>query len=160
MATFPKNGRVVIAESIAARPLHVAWGLGDGAWTTNIPAENPDATGLINEIGRHTVTSTQYVVPDVNGTIVLPSGRFSPSVTPTNHLLISTTFDFDNASSSIIREVAIFAGTQVQAGLPVGQRYFTPSQITDPGKLLYVENIGPIYRSTAIQETFKTVITF
>lgn len=160
MATFPKNGRVVIAESIALRPLHVAWGLGDGAWTTTIPAENPDATGLINEIGRHTATSAQYVVPDVNGAIVLPSGKFTLSATPTNHLLISTTFDFDNASSSVIREIAIFAGTEVQAGLPVGQRYFTPGQITNPGRLLYIENIAPIYRSTAIQETFKTVITF
>lgn len=160
MATFPKNGRVVIAQSIALRPLHVAWGLGDGVWTTSIPTEDPEASSLIDEVGRHTVTSTEFVVPDVAGTIVLPSGKFSLSVTPTNHLLISTTFDFSDASSSVIREVAIFAGTQIQAGLPGGQRYFTPEQITDEGRMLYVENIGPIYRSSAIQETFKTVITF
>lgn len=160
MATFPKSGRVVIAESIALRPLHVAWGTGDGAWTTTIPAESPNATALLAELGRHTATSTQFVVPDAAGVIVLPSGRYTVSATPTNHLLISTTFDFSDASSSVIREVAIFAGTEVVAGLPSGQRYFTPDQITNPGRLLYIENMAPIYRSTAIQETFKTVITF
>lgn len=160
MATFPKSGRVVISESIGLRPLHVAWGLGDGAWTTTIPAEDPNALELMDEIGRHTVTSVSYVTPDPLGTIVLPSGNYMPSATPTNHLLISATFDFADAPSSVIREVAIFAGTELVAGLPPGQRYFVPAEVADPGRLLYIENIAPIYRSPAVQETFKTVITF
>ena len=68
-------------------------------------------------------------------------------------------YDFGDAPASIIREVAVFAGTQVQAGLPAGQRYFTPGQIVSPGTLVALERITPIHRSPATRETFEHVIT-
>lgn len=159
MAILAKSGRVVIAESVAVRPLHLAWGLGDGAWTTP-PAENNNATALLSEVGRRTIDTVQFVVHDEAGSIILPNGRFSVSATPTNNLLVSVQFDLLDASSSVIREYALFAGTETVAGLPVGQRYFIPSEILSPGRLLHVGNIQPIYRSTAIREGFRVVITF
>lgn len=159
MAILTLSGRVVIAESIAAQPIHLAWGLGNGSWITP-PSEDAEATALINEIGRRTATQVQYVVPDENGAIVLPSGNFTVSTPATNHLFISTQFDFTDASSAIVREIGVFVGTVMVTGLPGGTTYFVPANIDEPGRLLHVENIEPIYRSTAIREKFEIVISF
>ena len=159
MAILTEEGRVVIADSISIRPIHLAWGLGDGVWLT-APPEDAGATGLLDEVGRRTATQVQFVVPDVAGEIVLPSGSFTLSGTPTNHLFISTQFDFADASSSVIREIGVFVGTELIAGLPPGQEYFVPAEIDGPGRLLHIENIDPLYRSPAIRESFQIVITF
>lgn len=160
MAILTKSGRVVIAESIAARAVHFAWGTGDGSWDAP-PTESVASTGLLNEVGRRVATVVGFVVADVAGTIILPNGgRFSLSATPTSNLYVKAEFDFTDAQSSVIREAAVFVGTQVFAGLPSGQKYFTPDQVTNVGRLLQIENFAPIYRSPAIRETFQTVIEF
>lgn len=159
MPILTKSGRVCIAESITLRAVHLAWGTGDGAWVSP-PSENPNATALLAEVGRRTANVVGYVEPDVTGEIVLPTGNFTVSVTPTNSLLVTVNFDFADASSAVIREFGIFVGTETDVGLPGGQRYFTPGQVTDPGTLLHLENIAPIYRSPAIRESFQVVITF
>lgn len=159
MPILPKSGRVVIAESIAAQPLHLAWGSGDGAWTT-APGEDSDATTLQAEVGRRTATEVAFVTPSVGGDIVLPTGNFVRSVTPTKHLYVRADFDFLDAPSAVIRELAIFVGTETLAGLPGGQLYFTPGQITDPGRMLHLENMAPVFRSPAIRESFAVVVTF
>lgn len=160
MPILTKSGRVVIAESIKARAVHLAWGAGDGDWTTSPPAEDADATELISEIGRRTADEVSFVLPDPDGLIVLPTGTFTLSVTPTNHLYIKAKFTFSDAPSSVVRELAAFVGTVTQAGLPAGQKYFTPDQITNPGRMLHLEHFQPIYRSPAIEESFEIVITF
>ena len=97
MPILTKSGRVALAESLALRPIHLAWGTGDGSWTTP-PSEDTEATALQNEVGRRLVNEvaycTQVVDPEDPAEIELPTGRFNRSVTPTNHLLIVTNFDF------------------------------------------------------------------
>lgn len=160
MPIITQSGRVVIAESIALRPIHLAWGLGDGAWTTP-PSEASGASGLIAEIGRRKATAVGYVVPNSDGDIILPNGAtFSESVTPTNFLHLTASFDFADASSSVVREVAVFVGTVTAANLPAGQMYFTPDQIVDAGRLLQIENLEPIFRSPVVKEFFEYVIAF
>lgn len=160
MSILVNEGRVVIAESISLRPIHIAWGLGDGAWT-DPPAESVGATALQDEVGRRLVTTPQFVVPDALGVIELPGGyKFSISGTPTNYLYCTCQFDYGDASSAVIREFGVFVGTDVDAGLPPGQEYFEGAEVTDPGRLLQVENVVPIYRSPAIRETAQFVIQF
>ncbi len=163
MPILTKSGRVVIAESIAARPLHLAWGTGDGAWIEP-PSENPDAIALMNEVGRRVASevsyATQVTTPGSPAEIELPTGRFNRSATPTNHLLIVVNFDFADAQSSEIREVGVFSNTTLIGGLPPGQQYFSPAELATPGRLLHLENIAPIFRSPAIRESFEIVITF
>lgn len=159
MPILTRQGRVVIAESIAARPLHLAWGVGDGAWNAP-PSESLDATALMSEVGRRTATEVGFVVPDTAGEIVLPTGTFTRSITPTNHLYCRIAFDFADAPSSVIREVGLFSNTQVVAGLPLGQNYFLPAEVASPGRLLHLENLVPIYRSPSIRPSFEIVITF
>lgn len=160
MAILTKSGRIVIAESIAARPVHIAWGTGDGSWTTP-PTESITSTSLLNEVGRRTATVVGFVVPDVNGTIVMPNGtKFTLSATPTSNLYVTAEFDFVDASSSVIREASVNIGTEIVAGLPAGQKYFTPDQVTNVGRMLQIEYFAPIYRSPAVRETFQAVIAF
>ncbi len=159
MPILTKSGRVCIAESLALRAIHLAWGTGDGAWMSP-PSEDPNATALIAEVGRRTVDTIGFAVPDDAGDIVLPTGTFSVSGTPTNNLLIEVEFDFLDAQSSVIREFGLFVGSTMVGGLPGGQRYFAPGDVATPGRLLHLENIAPIYRSPAIRESFQVVITF
>lgn len=159
MPILTNSGRVVIAESIAARPIHLAWGSGDGAWITP-PSENLAAVSLQNEVGRRTASEVGYVVPNEAGEIITPTGRFSRSLTPTNHLLVVTNFEFADSSSSVIREIAVFVGSTMIGGLPGGQEYFLPAQVATPGRMLHIENIAPIFRSPAIRENFEVVVTF
>lgn len=160
MPILTRNGRVAIAEALSQQPLHLAWGTGDGSWATTVPPENVEAVALLNEVGRRTVTTVGFVVEDEDGLIVLPTGSFTLSATPTNNLYLRTQFEFADAQASEIREIALFAGSQMVAGLPVGQQYFMPSEVSDPGLLVHIENFQPIYRSPAIREAFEIVISF
>lgn len=159
MPILTKSGRIVIAEAIAARALHLAWGLGDGAWLTPTP-EDANAVALQSEVARRLATEVAFVVADVAGDIILPTGTFIRSLTPTNNLYVRTSFDFADASSSVIREIGVFSNTVTQSGLPAGQQYFLPGQVTSVGRLLHLEHLVPIYRSPAIRESFEVVITF
>jgi hypothetical protein len=170
MAILTTSGRTAIAQSIAAQPIHFAWGSGNASWDTTHVAENLAATGLANEIGRRVATQIRYVNPDDAGDVVVPvfndaSGnsivkRFAFSVTPTPDLYMQFNFDFSDAPVSTIREVAIFVGTQVKSGLPAGQKYFIPAEIDNQGTMLALENlIEHIQRSPNSRQSFEFVLT-
>lgn len=159
MPILTKSGRIVFAESVAGRSLHLAWGSGDGSWTTP-PLEDSNATSLLAEIGRREIVDKGYVLPDVAGSIITPSGNFTASVSPTKYLYLKVGFDYLDAPASVIREVAVFAGSTFISDLPVGQRYFTPAQVATPGRLLHLEHMIPIIRSSTARENFEIVIEF
>lgn len=160
MSILTEYGRIALAEAIKALPLHVAWGPGDGAWTTP-PSESTAATALITELGRRVATA-EYVKPDVAGEIEIPGhGFFAYSATPTKYLLVSATFGYDEEPTATIRQTAVFVGTQVIAGLPAGQRYFTPAQLQSPGRLLQLQNLpSPVVRDALYRNRFDNLIVF
>lgn len=159
MPIVPLEGRITMAESITMRPVHCAWGLGDGAWIVP-PAENNNATTLTQEIGRRTPNEVTYAAPDDSGTITLPDGsRFSRSPVPTNHLLVVVNFELGDAPGAVIREFAIFVGSTMVPDLPLGQVYFKPVQILEPGRILHLEHLTPIYLGDNTTQSFSTVIT-
>lgn len=159
MATLTHSGRAALAAALAAQTLHFAWGTGLAEWDTTPVPEAVDATALVNEVGRRLVTEVHFVSEAADGEIVVPTGRYSISAQPTRHLLFRIAYDFNDAPASVIREVALFAGTEVKADLPAGQRYFEPGQILAPGTLVALERLTPIHRSPATRETFEHVIT-
>lgn len=124
------------------------------------PAENIEATSLLAELGRRAVTTYQFVVADANGAIQVPQGRFSVSATPTNNLYLRWNFDYDDAAAATIRELAVMLDTVPLAGLPIGQVYFTPAQVQDPGTLLALQHIAAIQRSPVTKQSFEFVLTF
>lgn len=146
MAILTKSGRIAQAELTKNQPLHVAWGPGDGAWT-DAPPEDVNATVVTGELGRRTATA-QFVVPDPDGDIEIPdSGKFSISATPTSQVLVTAKFSYLDAPDATIRQAGVFIGSEVASGLPAGQRYFTPDQVTNPGRLLQLQNRKPLLRA-------------
>jgi hypothetical protein len=65
-----------------------------------------------------------FCVGDENGDLITPTGRFKASSTPTNNLFLRFTFDFDNASNQIIRELGVMVGTLTKPDLPAWAALF------------------------------------
>ena len=124
------------------------------------PPESIGQTALLREVGRRVVDEVHFVTADPEGEIVVPTGRYRLSADPTNHLFIRVRFDFEDAATSVVREQGLFVGTQTDPALPIGQKFFVPSQITDPGILLVLQHSVPIVRQPSTRETFEFVVTF
>lgn len=154
------DGRVMTAQWLSQQPLYLAWGAGRAEWDAAPEPEPVDATALVAEIGRRVVTQVGFVLPDDAGLIEMPQGKYTLSAAPTRWLYVRTVFAFDEAPAAQIREVALFAGTQVAAGLPPGQRYFTPAQVTTPGKIFLLDRSQNFMRNGAVRSAFEYVLPF
>lgn len=130
------------------------------SYTYATPPEPITANALLNEVGRRSADEVLFCVGDENGDLITPTGRFKASSTPTNNLFLRFTFDFDNASNQIIRELGVMVGTLTKPDLPAGQRYFGPTDIDESGILLVLERTVPLIRTAATRETFSFVVTF
>ena len=124
------------------------------------PPEPIGQTALLREVGRRVVDEVHFVASDPEGEIVVPTGRYRLSLEPTNHLFIRVRFDFEDAATTIVREQGLFVTTQTDPELPIGQKFFIPAQISDPGILLVLQNSVPIVRQPSTRETFEFVVTF
>ena len=160
MAILTTSGRAALAAAVKQQALHLAIGEGDEAWGNQPPSESTAQTALLREVGRRVVDEVYFVKPAADGEIVVPTGRFSISSEPTNNLFIRVRFDFEDAATSTIREQALFVGTLTNPDLPLGQKYFSPSDLVDAGILLVLENSVPIVRQPSTRETFEFVVTF
>ena len=100
------------------------------------------------------------MVPDDAGTIETPQGNFTLSQEPTRWLYIRVVFGFDDAPTAHIREIGVFIGTETAAGLPVGQRYFTPDQIADGGHCYLIDRAQNFERSGSVRAAFEYVLPF
>lgn len=149
-----------MAISVKAQPIHLAWGAGSSAWDTTPEPESIDAAALLAEVGRRKATYVNYCTPDPDGVIIVPTGNFTESATPTKHLYMRFGFDFTDAPNATIRELAVFVGTQTDPELPPGQMYFEPANVDDPGTLLVIEHIQKFDRSASVRQTFEFVVTF
>lgn len=124
------------------------------------PPAPPDATALVNEVGRRLVFDKRFCLPDPAGDIVATSGRYRASDEPTRHIALRAAFDFADGGAAVIRETAVYIRTVTDPALPPGQRYFAPDQVTDPGTLLAIERRPPMPRDPAVQVTIDYVLSF
>lgn len=159
-AILTLSGRTAIATAIKARTAHMAWGSGNAAWGSTPPSPVVSDTALVAEVGRRKATQVEYVVPDANGVIEVPQGKYSISATPTLALYFKFFFDFADGVGETIRERAIFLDTVAAAGVPAGQFYLTPAQVQNPGTLLVLERNAPIVREITTRQLFEFVVTF
>jgi acyl-coenzyme A thioesterase PaaI-like protein len=130
------------------------------AYSRDTPPNDVTQEAMLNELGRRIVDEVAFVVADEEGAIVAPTGRFTLCAYPTNHLFVRVRFDFADAATSILREQGLFVGTVIKSGVPDGQKYFEPGDVTDPGILLIAQNTVPIIRQPSTRETFEFVVTF
>lgn len=154
------DGRILNAELIAALPIHVAWGTGDPDWDTEAETEPNNTTALVAEVGRRQATQVAFVVEDANGSIETPQGNFTLSSVPTRHIYVRVIFAFDEAATEHIRELGVFVNTQTTPGLPAGQRYFTPDQIVNPGRLYLLDRSQSFQRNGAVRPAFEYIFPF
>ncbi|MBI3727369.1 MAG: hypothetical protein HY254_03435 [Burkholderiales bacterium] len=165
MAVLQDQGRIELAELIKNRPLHLAWGRGLPAWDAAPTAETITATALVDEIGRRVASQKQFVVPETDpnapNTIKVPGGDLYRIVaTPSRYLLLEFVFDYGDGTGESIRELGLFVGTELAAGLPAGQRYFTPAQVVAPGRLYMLDHIPRLIRSGATEQVYRYVLPF
>lgn len=160
MAIITVSGRAALAASIKQSKLHLAWGVGEESWGTEPPPDDIEKTALVREVGRRLVDSVNFCVGDDDGEVAAPTGRFRITEEPSNNLLFTCRYDFEDGAGFTIREIGLFVNTTVKEGAPPGQRYFLPDEIEDQGILLAIENITPIIRVPSTRETFSFVITF
>ncbi|WP_068634902.1 hypothetical protein [Thauera butanivorans] len=154
------DGRIAQAELIAAQPIMLAWGTGADEWDDAPEPEPTDNIALVAEVGRRLATQVGYVLADPAGAIETPQGNYTLSATPTRNLYVRVTFGFEEAADLRIRELALFIGTVVMEGLPDGQRYFTPDQISDPGRCLLLDRSQNFLRNGSVRPAFEYVIPF
>ncbi len=161
MATLQDDGRIALAVAMAAQPVHLAWGRGLAAWDAQPEPEPANATGLTHEVGRRLATFVGFVQPDPAGEVELPSGsKYTVVAGPTKWVYVRTAFNFGDAEGETLREIGVFFGSQPVAGLPVGQRYFTPEQIAAPGRLYALERVPAFTRNGAARQTYEYVLPF
>lgn len=160
MAVLTDSGRAAVAAAIISQNIHLAWGTGSESWDDSPVSETVDATELRNEIGRREASQAIFCEPNTEGGLIVPEGRFSPSATATKWIYLRFAFDFADAPSASIREVAVYLGTARKSGVPSQQEYLIPSEINDFGRLLVVEHIPRIDRSPAVRQQFEFVIQF
>lgn len=165
----PLGGRVGTAYALSQLPWHIAIGRGQTAWDA-VPrtagwaaALAPDAaaaTALVDEIGRRLADEVAFVTPDATGDIELPDGRWKRSGTPTQHLYVRAQLDFTDGAGQTVREAALFAAA-TPIGLPAGQRWFTPVQLTAGGHLMQLVRFEFAFvRSGSVRQAFHFVQTF
>ena len=92
------------------------------------------------------------------GSIIVPTGRYQPAVTPTHYLHLRFDFDYADAAGETVREAALFMGSILRGGLPAGQRYFPPADVLNPGIMLAVERFPGIARTNVVRQVFEYVL--
>lgn len=158
MSIVTNSGKAAIASAIINETYHLAWGSGDPDWDDNPVEETVDETALVNEIGRRKASVVSYCIPDDQGDIVTLQGRFRETQEPAPFVFFRFAFDYSDAPTAEIRELAVFMGTTTDPELPPGQMYFEPADIVDPGTLMLLERIDRTPRSPNARVTFEQVL--
>jgi hypothetical protein len=164
MAVLATSGRTAMASAILAKTLHLAWGSGLADWDSTPVAESIDATALTTEIGRALAAVKGYAAPIEpeapfqEGEFSTPTGRWIESVEPTNNLYLRFDFGYDDAPDATLREAGLFSDTVVVGGLPEGQRYFEPDEVSDPGILIAIEHFPALQRQALVRQSFEFVL--
>lgn len=159
MSIFVQSAAIALAQALKAAGVWVAWGNGSAGWDAVPVAEPVGATALVAELGRRRASVIDFVVPDAAGAIIIPQGTFSISSTPTNQLYVRCNFNATEEVGQSIREGAVFIGTTLVGGLPVGQDYFVPANIATPGTMLILERFAKIIRTSSFSVSLEFVLT-
>jgi len=123
------------------------------------PQMGSSEVALVDEVGRRSAASVEFVVPDPDGAIYTPGGsRWTISIEATRYLYVSVLFDFLEAADETIREVGIFVDGTRKAGVPEGQLYLTPDQVDSPGYLMLLDRFAGKTRSPSERQGFSYVL--
>jgi len=134
---------------------YIAWGIGDGAWTS-APEPDQTATTLVGHLGHFKATA-QFVVPDVAGVLISANGdKWTVSGSPTRFIFVSSDYDYTDEDTAVIREIAIYTDA-TPAGGHESDNYLPVANLSVLGQLWTIENIAPLTRAVSKHGSISTV---
>lgn len=155
---LPVAGHETIAGLIKASDVYIAWGglppTYVNPWTTSPPLPVP-SDGMLKTLGYRKANQVEFVELNPAGPIEVDRVKWS-TATKSRHLYISTIWDEADDPDAIIYQVGIFLNAKEPALL--ANKYCTAVQMENPGKLLTLCNVSPIYRSVNARESRKLII--
>lgn len=162
MATLTDSGRAALAEALKGENLYLGLSSGKVTWDSadTFEAETRALTDITNAICFVKITDKQFVSSNNQGSIILPQGRFEISNVATPNLYLKASLNFTEATTAVIREVAVFKDIVLNNTVTEGQTFFDTSHVTSHGQLVFIDRqTSPINRSAGRRETFEFVIT-
>ena len=153
-------GHQELARSMKNNIFSLAWGTvaqGD-EWDVPPPVDL-SAESLIAEVGRTKELVKEYVVQDENGAIEVGNQKWNISTTPTKYLYLKFVFSQSQNSGDDIYQAGLFINTVPVPGKE-NETYLLPSDVQEPGKMLFIENMRVIHRNDVTKEIFEYIITF
>lgn len=157
--------RAVYARNFLQNDYWCALGRKDTAWGR--PENPPDATvatPMVEVLGYRKVQKKRLVVPDQeHGSIIWRNLKLTKvedkdmlkktkGVYPRWALLTCTITTSELTTGGHFRQVGLYTDLVPMAAYD-DYEYLTPAQVSDPGNLIYIENIEQIYRlSNQIEE--------
>lgn len=161
MAILVNTGRAALAYALMQQPFYLAWGSGDPAWDDldAPPTPNINSAALLNETGRHLLSISSFCVPDANGSIDVPTGRYAQTTEMQNNIYLNFRFSFEDGAGLVIRELGVFSGGTVVDGLPPGQLYFEPDEVATAGTLVLLDHVFAFVKSENVRPSFDFVLT-
>ena len=155
-AVLVNDGRVLLAEALKDRPVLFGIGGGLSEWgEEEPPAAALDSIGLVTPIIYKSAHVVQYVTPSPTGEVVLASGRYAVSETPTNHLNFQLMLDYGDVTEDV-REIHVY----VDPTLAAGQQLFTPTELESTGRLLVSERRKALTFDGNVGAMINQVVTF
>lgn len=159
-AVLVNDGRVLLAEAIKNRPSFLGLGTGEAAWSDDPPPPPASLLELVTPVGYKAAKQVSYVTPDEAGEIVLPTGKYNYSETPTNYLYYKFDLDYADGGTSDLREWHVYVDAATVVDLPVAQTWFTPEQMQVRGRLLLAERRKPMPFDSTVRAVFEFVVIF
>ncbi|MFV0410289.1 MAG: hypothetical protein ACK5LJ_11525 [Paracoccus sp. (in: a-proteobacteria)] len=161
MIKLTTAGRASVADILTQQLFHFAWGSGDSAWTASDLGDT-DQTALTAEISRKLITVIGFAMPDSGGSIVIPVGTgsetYSRSVTPTPYLYLKASVLPAEDVGAEIRELGVFIKPTLANGVPAGQSYLLPADVSDAGQLLAYSRFEPMTKTSSTRHEFEFVL--
>lgn len=129
------------------------------SFNVGAPPPSLDMNALIAPIGYKKITGKSFAELDVEGDIIVETGRFSLVLTPQPHLYLSVVLNADEFPGTVIREVGFFHGLTRAVGVGGGVGTLLPNQVSNVGTLSGIKFRAPQNHDGITEHAYKRVIS-
>lgn len=131
------------------------------------PPAPANTDNLLEVIGYKKVEFRSLVVQDDNGTLEYRGSKWK--IVPiadaiqmgARWVYISTTLTYNELPTEFpYRQVGVYTGVQLSAGVDENKYNLLPSEVNNPGLLEVLDNRKPVFRDNDVRETIKLIMEF
>lgn len=128
------------------------------------PVEDPTTPDLTEIVGYKKVTTRHHVVPDPDGTIQYRDANWK--IVPANEAMaqgarwvyLETTINYDELPLGQYRQVGVYTGLTVKAGVSAGKNALVPAEVEENGVLEIIDNRQMSNRQIDTKEKLTVII--